>query len=119
MTNMAAVTHPRSSQLRPPPLTGSRPPSLSRSHSGRSRSDPEGPTENQKRDGSAGRPNTDESTETPTDLKDSVFQVQDVDVVVSCTDDQTVVLKHRTEGPRRHVYRKNLISKSNLHVSMG
>lgn len=119
MTNMAAVTHPRSSQLRPPPLTGSRPPSLSRSHSGRSRSDPEGLTENQKRDGSAGRPNTDESTETPTDLKDSVFQVQDVDVVVSCTDDQTVVLKHRTEGPRRHVYRKNLISKSNLHVSMG
>lgn len=32
-----------------------------------------------------------------TNLEDSVFQVQDVDVVVSRTDNQTVVLTHQRD----------------------
>lgn len=40
----------------------------------------------------------DEHTETWTDLERTVFHVQDVDFVVSCTNNQTIVLKQRPEG---------------------
>lgn len=38
------------------------------------------------------------NTETWTDLERPVFHVQDVDFVVSCTNNQTIVLKQRPEG---------------------
>lgn len=84
-------THPRSSRRRLLRRTGSRPHVLARSHSARSPCDPAKPTGDvraqQVRTGARWAELT-----LSTNLERSVFQVQDVDVVVSRSHNQTVVL---------------------------
>lgn len=95
------VTYPRSWQLHPPHLTGSQTLVPSHRHSGCSLCVPSGQTVDRPTDWDKLQTETEDkriifSYLLSSHLKNSMFQVHDVDFVVSCTDDQAVVLKQKT-----------------------